>query len=762
MKKVGIMTWFTYNNYGSLLQAYSMQSVIQKMGYTAVLINYDPQEKIRFNYSLDNNPKKLIIKVINKLKFYINNKIIYKVEYNSNPFDDFRRNYLNISKKCCTSSDLYMLNKEFSCFICGSDQIWAPSVFDEKYFLDFVDNKKRKIAYAPSIGLPSIENKNIKTKMATLINNIEFLSTREENGKKIIKEISGRNAKVVLDPTLLINKKEWVENFNLEKNNDNYILYYFLSSNKNTYKEAKKIAKKLNKKLLIIPCSNKDYYQKECIKDDIDPKKFVSLIYNADLVLTDSFHGTIFSINLNIPFITFKRFKDNKKSQNSRIYNILSLTDLNSRIYSKKMLINKRILDLDFNYANKIIEQNRKSSLGFLKKSLSKAVEAEFKNEIITNTCTGCGICSVICPKKCIKIEKNSNGFYERKIDKKKCINCGLCSMVCGQNYESDSLNLISDSKLFSGHSNDEQILLSSASGGLAKELSLQSLNNNIPVIGCAYNYDLNIANHVVVSDINDLNKLSGSKYLQSYSLDSFLKLKDLKSGLIIGTPCQIASVDLYLKKIKKRENFILIDLICHGVPSYNLWDKYLRESKKTNIKEVRFRDKKFGWRRKCLKILTNKAYYSKESKDEFLKFFTYGLIYNNSCYECKFRDRSAADIRLGDYWGEKFKTNKTGVSMIISLTESGDKLLKELKDKNRATIFQEDINDYFKAQQSKNLTKPLYYDNLLNEMKNNDYTLEQLDKKYIKPILRRNKSIIFKVINTLNNIRKKLKNEQK
>ncbi len=725
-KKIAIMTWHSYDNYGSVLQVYALRKKIRDFGYKKVdVINYLPHTrkvKLKKRITFKNLKRKLFSKKQNIQKL---------TEQRASKYTYFRKKFLAYTEKCNDETDLFLLNDQYDKFICGSDQIWAPTVFDKNYFLDFVSNDSKKIAYAPSIGLSSIDNKYVRENMGKLINKFECLSIREEQGKKIIKNITDKNAEVVLDPTLLLEKDEWNQEFNLKGDKGKYILYYCLGNNKNNYKTAKKIAEKLRKELKVIPTDILDY-KKEKI-ENCGPEEFLKLIYNAYMVITDSFHGTIFSINFNVPFIAFKRFKDNKFSQNSRIYNILKKVNLENRIYNNNMKYFLENPSVDFSNSNKIIEAERKKSIDFLQKSIQKE-ETKNSQQIITNICTGCGLCSIVCPQKCINIELNEKGFYSYKINQEKCIKCNKCKKVCGQlNNEAKEMQ---NMELYSAYSLDKDVLNTSSSGGIAYEISLFGVKNGLSVIGCTYDAKKGIAKHIKVSSEQDLKKLSGSKYLQSFTKEAFEELEKLETGIVIGTPCQIASVDRYLKILKKRDKFILIDLICHGVPSYYLWKKYTATF--GDVKEVKFRDKKYGWKRKIMTI--NNTYHQDESKNLFYDFFETNMVFNDSCYECKYRTRTLADIRIGDYWGDKFAKEQNGVSMVIINTEKGKKLIQDLIDSNKIKAEKQTIQDYFTIQQTVNTHIPLIQEEVIEKLKNNKYTLKEISKKYCKSELRHKK----------------------
>lgn len=750
MKKVGLMTWFSYDNFGSLLQCRATMETVKKLGYEIELINYLPKNAYKKYGSYLDLSKKALKKVIKKLVIKAENK---NLNLNIKNMELFRNN-LKKSTAVNTKSELFLLNNNYDAFICGSDQIWAPSCYDENYFLSFVKEDYKKIAYAPSIGLPVIENNYVKENMKNLISKFSHLSTREEQGAKIIENLTGKKAKVVLDPTLLLTREEWKKDM-IHIEYSNYILAYFLGENEKYYLESQKIAKLLNKKLLIIPTNTKDLSKKECLLDDLGPSEFISLIDKADMVLTDSFHGTIFSINFHKPLVVFKRFIDNNLSQNSRIYNILEKLDLKELIFDNNseniIKFNEKI---DYSLVDEKLLNLKNDSLDYLKISLKEATEYSNLNEkmIITNNCTGCGVCTEICSQQCISIEKNKFGFYEYKIDNSKCINCGACLKVCGQ-ANNTNLYKIKEYNLYSAFSENKDLLKGSTSGGICTTIAYNGIENNKKIIACQYDYEKNEAILNIATTKEEFEKMRGSKYIQANPNKVYQNLKNMDGGVIIGTPCQIASVDLYLKILKKRENFILVDFICHGVPSYRLWEKYIEKYK--NIKKLLFRNKEYSWRKKYIYILIdNKSYNLGEDEDLFYHFFTVGNVYNDCCYECKYRDASMADIRVGDYWGPKFEKNNTGVSMVIPFTKRGKEKIKELEDKKILSISKENMDDYFKYQQSSNFRKPLEYYQILDELGEKNISLQEIDRKYNSKILHINK--VFKVISKLKNILRK------
>ena len=342
MKKVAIMTWYQHKNYGTTLQALALQRVIENLGYSVEGIDYYSKGYFRETFL-----EKILSK--NRLKEGLRNKI-NRVMYGTVAdnkkdirYKKFIEDFITFHTKTQTSSQLFRLNEEFDAFVCGSDQIWSPNEFNSKYFLDFVKDDIKKISYAPSFGVNYIENDCVRENIGGLVSKIPHLSVRESRGAKILKEYYGIDAKVVIDPTLLLNAKEWLLYSNKEyKVNSNILLCYFLGENEKVWRDVERIAKLRNLKVAVIPVFSKDYRRKYKILGGVGPAEFVTLFSKVSYVCTDSFHGTVFSILFRKEFKTFKRFEDNNpKSQNSRIISLLEKLSLTDHLENKSSLTKK-------------------------------------------------------------------------------------------------------------------------------------------------------------------------------------------------------------------------------------------------------------------------------------------------------------------------------------------------------------------------------------------------------------------------------------
>lgn len=743
--KIAIMTWFQYANYGSVLQVTALKNVLEKKGHQVEIIQYYHGKRMK-TLSGKNYISMCWKIILKKLKSYKKNNMLET--FAGDVFSEYRDNYLKLTEECETFSDLREVSNTFDLVICGSDQIWSPLCFDSHYFLDFVASNEKIVAYAPSIGVTKIDDKYIMEKMRELISRFNYLSVREESGAEIIKAMTGKEVPVVCDPTLLMKAAEWTDFFNVTNNNtDRYLVTYFLGCNEKHWKLVYKIAEMRGLKIRIIPVFLKDLKRKGEIINKAGPIDFISYIKNAELVCTDSFHGMLFSINFQKQFFVFERFaKKEFDNQNTRIYNILKKFNLESRLIRTKKDLCKEVQDIDYSNAVQKLEVLRKESELFLDNSINSSIASENKvirkkcvKENTMDMCCGCGACVQVCPNDAIKVIRNTYGFYEAQVNKDLCISCGKCIQVCPFHGKENGL-IISDKQLYSYKSGDPEVLKKSSSGGVAYDLANSLINNGYSIIACIFDANEQIAKHIFIDSHNKelITKTQGSKYMQSDFSRVWSDMGKYNGSLaIFGTPCQIASARNLLKN---REDVYYIDLICHGVPTYNLYEKYKLFLNKaydfeTEKIDVVFREKIKGWREKYLKVTdTKKKKIFHQKKDLFFRMFEQGNCYSQACYECRWRDRSSADIRIGDYWGDKFKNDTAGVSMIITMTKRGEELLHIVqKQESGCNLTNQSIGDYFRWQQSKNAQPPMFYDEIMNLLAHDENDLEEIVNKYVK-----------------------------
>lgn len=339
------------------------------------------------------------------------------------------------------------------------------------------------------------------------------------------------------------------------------------------------------------------------------------------------------------------------------------------------------------------------------------------------NYCTGCGVCSISCPLNIITIELNEDGFYSPKIEEDKCIGCGKCKETCIK-FKKEENNL-NTGEFYAARSKNKEIIKNCTSGGIAYEISEFLLNKNYIVIGTKYNYKKDIAETILVDNFKNLKELRGSKYIQSYTekalkeIKSRIKDNSKQKFLFIGTPCQIYGFEKFLLKNNLRENFILIDLFCHGVPSYLIWNNYIKQIriKIKDITEIKFRDKEFGWHNFLFKVKGEREFKELSEENIFYQYFFDNVLLNKACFKCEVRKTySSADIRLGDFWGKRYIKNKEGISLVLVLTEKGKRLLKEIE--NIEILEKINYLEGMKKQATENYQNENLYDKAIENLK--------------------------------------------
>lgn len=304
--------------------------------------------------------------------------------------------------------------------------------------------------------------------------------------------------------------------------------------------------------------------------------------------------------------------------------------------------------------------------------------------------CVGCCACANACPKNCLNMVASKDGFLHPQIQKDNCVNCGACEKACPViNKNPKGKESIQACSVFSKNDN---IRISSSSGGLFYTVAKYIIENNGIVYGAAFDKDLYLS-HKGVDSVEDLCLLQGSKYIQS---DIKLCFREIKKHLatnrpvlFCGTPCQVEGLLCYLKK--PYENLFTLDFICHGVPSPKAWQEYIKYQEKvfsSKACSTYFRDKSNGWLSFSSKVeFVNKTEYLEvHYKDTYMKAFLQNISLRKSCYDCKFKSVNRnSDITMGDLWGIKnilpHITDDKGVSVAFVQSEKGKYLLEQVKD---------------------------------------------------------------------------------
>ena len=616
------------------------------------------------------------------------------IKIRNKKYEEFRKEF-TYSRNCLDYESLTELAKErYTDVIVGSDQLWLPvNIVSDYYTLNWVPEEINKISYSTSFGFSSL-NKKYNNMYKNFLNRINHISVREESGQKIIDNFKLRS-ELVADPTLLLTKDEW-DKITIKARiiEEKYILCYFLGKNK----EHRKFAERLKEKtgLKIVSLNHADEYVRYSDKYcdyapyDIGPKEFINLIKNAEYVLTDSFHGTIFSIIFNKKFYIFKRYKESKYSTNSRIDSLIDTFKIPKEIILSGTESIEKVLSykIDYELTNKIVKEIRKKSIDWLLKSITwkekklKCIEIDVKED-----CCGCTACMNVCPKSAIEMEMDEEGFLYPKVHKSKCINCGLCKNVCPILNKNKNENFNQKGYIFQYKEDD--IRLESTSGGFFTAIAEYILKNKGVVYGVSLDKNF-VAKHERVTDKQDLWKFRNSKYVQSDPNKTFKQVKqDLGKKLLVcysGTACEIEGLKFYLNKAY--DNLITVDVICRGVPSPLLWKKYIEEKNKNGqIDKVYFREKKYGYKYSnlCLHNKANKIIYSNGiESDQYLRAFFSNIACRPSCYNCHFKEQyHKADFTIWDcfnvYEYDKNFDDDKGTTRVLINSKKGNQIFNQI-----------------------------------------------------------------------------------
>lgn len=340
-------------------------------------------------------------------------------------------------------------------------------------------------------------------------------------------------------------------------------------------------------------------------------------------------------------------------------------------------------------------------------------------NIIDKSKCCGCSACVQKCPRQCISMQLDDEGFYYPQVDATICIDCGLCEKVCPVINQDAPRQPI---QCLAAKGKQKAVVRNSSSAGIFYLLAERTIQKKGVVFGARFNEVWDVV-HSWTDTIEGIKPFMSSKYVQSQIGNSYSQaeafLKDGREVLFTGTPCQIAGLRRYLRK--EYENLLCVDVICHGSPSPGVWREYLKyeispkgrkntvsssiysslsERDALQIKGISFRDKRLGWKKYSFVLLSSQGTSRSEENsvsspykpivqqkhyhNMYMRAFLDNIILRQSCFACPARKgRSGSDILLGDYWGVNRKYpdfySKDGVSMVLAYTEKGKKLIEDL-----------------------------------------------------------------------------------
>ena len=605
---------------------------------------------------------------------------------------------------------MHEINDRCDIFLAGSDQIWKyflNRIFDMEYMLNFVDDKKKKLSFGSSFGHgwdTTPKEKLPYTKH--LMQRFHAISVREESGVEICKDVYGLKAEKTIEPVFCLDitqYNELVHNFPSDlKIKEPFILTYILDPTPEIRKAIISYSKLTGMQVYNVLDLDFQVYD-ENVKalnlpntlPQISPEDLMRLYSKCSFVITDSFHGTSFSIIFNKPFISITNYKRGAV----RFSELLEKFGLLNRLITEtdNIPVNRRFLDvINYEPVNRIIKHERDNSVEWLKKAIDTPLEKMNPIIIPENTvassgmtikCTGCSACVNICPVNALDLHPNKFGYYTPSLNIEKCISCGKCVKTC------PDLNLPqkTNSKTptcYSVVASSKELLQKCSSGGAFPLLAAEILKSNGYVVGAAWAQDLTVK-HIIIDNLTDLEKLQKSKYLQSFLGNTFQQIKTIlltgKSVLFTGCPCQIAGLKAYLGR--DYDNLFTIDLLCGNAPSSMFFKKYIEDSFPNGVSKYGFRHKIQGWNADCVTVTVTdgtQLVLRGGKQDNYQRVYHNHTMCPPHCENCKYQSLPRyGDLTIGDFWGIENRDASIdaskGVSVILCNNSKGKELLNKI-----------------------------------------------------------------------------------
>ncbi|MEG1988020.1 MAG: polysaccharide pyruvyl transferase family protein [Oscillibacter sp.] len=688
--KTGLVTFYHIHHYGAFLQAYATERAVESLGSACEIVDY----YVNQNNALFRKPTGL-----GSAAADAHTALHYgPLKTRQERFEEFARTRLVISPRHYEKfSEMGEAGADYDVILSGSDQIWNPKIFpdgqfDPVFFGAFAD--KRKIAYAPSFGIPHIPE-SLEGKLREYLAAFSHLSVRERQGQRIVREVTGAEVPVVLDPTLLLSRQDWSAiAADTPRPAGGYILCYCISKPGALEPYIRRLAEETGLPVVQLCGVRQRVHPKAQCVLDAGPAEFLGWFRGASYVCTNSFHGTVFAAQFGKPFFTAVAPAEMAAPEQSRTFSLLTTLGLTERIIGKGDTADLGD-GIDYDAVERRLTEARRDSLTYLQDALmNRAVTAaagrEEKNDLPRladhTVCTGCGACAAGCPKDAISMARDGEGFLYPRLDSQACIHCGHCTAIC------PALNSREPGPLpavFAAWNKDEVIRKDSTSGGVFSVLATYILEGGGVVFGAAFDAKQHLR-HVACFRKEDLMYLRGAKYVQSDLENTYREVKkwlESRAVLFSGTPCQVDGLYRYLGG--RPENLTTCDLVCHGVPSPGVWEdmaRSLEAQRGKALQAVRFRNKAAGW--KDSHFTTAYVDGSVESeplfRTEYGRAFGRALFLRPACHHCPYTSMTrVGDFTLGDFWGlkpdELAEQQEKGVSLLLVNTAHGSLLFDRL-----------------------------------------------------------------------------------
>lgn len=695
--KIGIVTYNSAHNYGAVLQAWALQKYLEKEGHQVEIVNYRPWV-IDDVYAMAKKKKisknRYMNTVLNKAR------IVKSCVTDKEKFKRYRRFEKFIAKDLHTTK-VYRRYTEaaadsslkYDVLIAGSDQIWNSAISKQispMYFLAFGDENTKRISYAASIGaerLPEEEEYIFRR----YLRDFDYISVREVNAQESVQQYTTKPVELVADPTFLIKQEDFKEIKREFKVEEKYIYVHNVHLARED-KALNEVAEELSQRtgLPIVHNRKEKFFSNEGRKFlSGSPGEFIGVISNAEYVVTNSFHATVFSIIYRRNFITVPHFKNP-----DRMKYLLSTLGIENHLISRKKYFPEHLeeLAIDYDEVTKKKEQMGEASRKFLKKALAGAKtsnEGNYQEDKDCMKCYGCGFCTESAVADNGEKLENIDGFCypkSKEIQVNKCI------------YHNDSIwnKERFEPYVYVANTKNKHMFREDTLLDMITPIARKVFAENGKVVGTMLSDD-NEMIYAMISDEEELKKLCVEELVEAQTEGIYAgvreELEQNKPILFCGTACRIAALKMYLDK--EYDNLYTVQIQEKGVCSAEVFKKYvasLEDMYKSKIVEIEFRNKfrKADEDFIIIKFASGSIKIENIENNLLMRAIEQGLVQRPSCYTCEMKDRgnTVADMELG-------KVGQYIVENIPDVTEEQEKSIVRFNTVKGEKLWQSVESEY-------------------------------------------------------------------